>query len=260
MMNVVFVGHSHIGSIVRYFNLAGCQHQCTVGYFPLDHPVHHRRDRYLPLIDHDNINPHIVEDLVSLLHEDGMNLIVSVHFGNDHNAFGIVGPDVPYDFIIPNDSTHYNTSFDIVPHALIDSIAHERLAPTRQYLTLLTSELRRVAAHYKLSIFHLAAPSVIPDDAHLRSHAGPLETLFSERGVNDKYVRLKIWKVWMAHFASICKELGIGFVPNPTEVLDDESFLRAGLWANDATHGNVEYGRAVVTNLFDNVLMIPRNS
>lgn len=65
------------------------------------------------------------------------------------------------------------------------------------------------------------------------------------RPLEDKWVRLKVYKLYLDELRSICSELGLGFIEPPAECIDDAGFLLEQFW-HEATHAEPAYYQPIL--------------
>lgn len=170
-------------------------------------------------------------------------LVASASGGNVHNGFALIAHPRPYDFLLSGeDGPALNSAAEPLPEAQVRAALEAHLARDRVRLR----EIKRIAG----DVIQLESPPPVADSAWIAAQA---DAYFKDRGLADLGVappalRYKIWRLHSRIFAGYCADLGLGFLPVPSETQDAQGFLRLE-YAGDATHGNEAYGEAVIRAL-----------
>jgi len=182
------------------------------------------------------------------------DIIISTVYGNEHNVLGLVNHPRPFDFIL-NNSCNNNLSVqsEFVKKSYVEDALVSRTRPNE----ILLEKLRQIAGSAK-PIFHLQSPPPIPSEDHIFKYPEKYGPRLKERGVAPKCLRLKLWKLFSQIIHNYCDQSNIDFVPNPTSVEDSEGFLKEMYWAEDATHGNKQYGTQVLDNLLSKIFKLEK--
>jgi hypothetical protein len=86
-------------------------------------------------------------------------------------------------------------------------------------------------------------------DWYYRDQASLLGLDLVESRIAPGPLRLKLWRVTQELMAEAADQYGCEFFSAPESAIDAGGFLKRELWAEDATHGNAQYGRLVLDAL-----------
>ncbi|KKC26968.1 hypothetical protein [Sphingomonas sp. SRS2] len=170
-------------------------------------------------------------------------LVASASGGNVHNGFALIRHPRPYDFLLSEeDGPPLDPEAEPISEMLVRAVLEEGLARDRIRLR----EIRRVAGE----VNQLESPPPLADSEAIAAQA---EAYFKDRGIGNLGVaspglRYKIWRLHSRIVAGYCAELGMRFLPVPRETQDEKGFLLPQ-FGGDATHGNRDYGEAVIRQL-----------
>lgn len=145
----------------------------------------------------------------------------------------------PFDFVHP-EVAHTDPRRQIIPLAHMRQVMADLLGRTGLVTEALAREVPQARRYY------VAAPPPIPSDEHIRQFPEIFE--FDKYGVEDRFVRLKLYRLQMDHMRAFCARTGIEFVAAPTANLDETGFLKEAYWEG-CTHASVDYYREVVETL-----------
>lgn len=170
-------------------------------------------------------------------------LVASASGGNVHNGFALIRHPRPYDFLLSEED---GPPLDPEAEPLTEAQVRAALEGGLERDRLRLREIRRIAGE----VVQLESPPPVADGGYIAAQA---DAYFKDRSLGDLGVapaglRYKIWRLHSRIVAGYCAELGIGFLPVPSETRDAQGFLRLD-YAGDATHGNEAYGEAVIRAL-----------
>jgi hypothetical protein len=171
-------------------------------------------------------------------------LVASASGGNVHNGFALIRHPRPYDFLLSDeDGPPLDPDAEPVTEALVRAALEAGLERDRVRLR----EIRRIAGE---GVIQLESPPPLADGTIIAAQA---DAYFRNRGIAELGVapaglRYKIWRLHSRIVAGYCADLGLRFLPAPAGTRDARGFLRPE-FAGDATHGNQDYGEAVIRAL-----------
>ncbi len=159
--------------------------------------------------------------------------------GNEHNINFLTAHPRPFDFVHPAVPS-LDPRRQILPLADMRTIVAGLLRGTLSTTRLLAGQLGKAQRYY------LAPPPPNPSEAYVRSHPAVFD--FTETGVEDATVRLKLYELYLELVADFCREESLTFLPPPPGTRDAKGFLIEALW-NGATHAAPAYYDSVVRDL-----------
>jgi hypothetical protein len=239
--NILVVGQSHIAAIR---SAAKTRREATPEA-PRTRVIHTGEERYRPEMEGEGpdarFGPSLIETIRDQLDRHGP-LFASVMGGNFHNTVALVQHERPFDFHLAEGSPlPLDPDAEPIPEALVRAALEQGLA-----LDLL--RLRRLAAFGPF--IHIESPPPLRDGALIAAQA---EAFFKSRGLEARGVapaglRWRIWRLNSRIVRQTVETLGCRYLPVPATLCDAEGFLLPHL-AGDATHGNEEYGEALIRAL-----------
>lgn len=209
--------------------------QCT-GYLVLSSPRSRLFERFL--VDgqmHVRINDRFSAPLAALDSPD--NVCFLAIGGNEHNSAFMIQHAQPFDFHDDAHPERFIAGRQIVPRESIE----QRLAGLMGYIE---RELDMVSALMPaIRKTFVCPPPPVPSEAHIRQFPEGFE--LDGRVIEDRWVRLKIYRVYRSELARICMRRGIELVGAPPECVDEDGFLEPAYW-QEATHATASYYRSIV--------------
>jgi hypothetical protein len=209
--------------------------QCT-GYLVLSSP---RSKLFQPyLVDgrtHIRFNDRFSAPLAALDSPD--NLCYLAIGGNEHNSAFMIQHAQPFDFHDDADPERFIAGRQIVPR---EAIA-QRLAGVMSHIE---RDLNMVSALMPtIRKVFVCPPPPVPSAEQIRQFPEG----FDLEGwvIEDRWVRLKIYRVYRSELARICARHGIELIGAPPECVDENGFLEAAYW-KEATHAAPSYYRSIV--------------
>ena len=180
------------------------------------------------------------------VHGAGRTVALSWH-GNQHLARFLIAPDPVFDFVCPGAvrGTQIHPGALVLPATVLRAYFGWSMHQLRPTLRMLKS---RGAGRVLL----IGTPAPKADDAFLlqrirepgyfRKMADDVGIDLSQCQLTPATIRQKLWALIQTMMADAAAEEGVAFVPVPRDSLDDDGFLKAEYWSNDATHANAAYG------------------
>lgn len=221
IMRIVFLGDSHTHALIRALAKSD-------------------KDKELDAVDVRRIkdgqtnDKEIPANLASIYPADAVYCCLG---GTEYNLLGLIESPAPFDFLLtPDDSVLPGRQ--VVSHGLVKAALLSRM---RSALNR-TAEIR---AQYDCP-FTLVAPP--PPFAELDGNTNlPRAFLpYLDRGIAPASVRRKLYAIQMLLLEEHCREEGLPLMLAPEEARDADGYLRRNYWNNDPTHGNANYGKAVI--------------
>lgn len=157
--------------------------------------------------------------------------------GNEHNSLFMVRHAQPFDFHDDRRPDQLIQGRQIVPRQVVEQRLRAALPHVERELRLASTLMPAVR-----KAFVMPPPPVPSEDYLLRYPEG---FRFEGRGVEDRWVRLKIYDLYRQELAQICDRHHLALIGPPSECVDDEGFLRPEYWF-EATHATPSYYRSIV--------------
>lgn len=152
--------------------------------------------------------------------------------GNVHMAHFMCKNGTPFDFYEPRHPDFLGETRQVIPSKVVENFF-------MRGRSLLESKLRSLKDLLKnLPIYLVAPPPPIPSDEHIHEHSEIFN--FSIQQLENPHFRLKIFYTYTRYLESLCREIGIFFLPPNQEGMDLEGFLRQEYWKG-ATHAETGY-------------------
>lgn len=238
MINVAFIGHSHLGAINRARHYYKDRSDLDLKLFLLN-------SNQYQIIDGNShrLSEKLICELVSFFKENKENYIVTAIGGNEHNIIGIVNHPQMFDFILSsNPDMEINDKAKIIPEKLVESIFNKRLGSKFK-------EILSLRDAFSIPIIVLQPPPVKSNEQVLKSGG-----IFAERiklhGVSPITLRKKLWILQSELVRKFCEEQELIFLPIPTESIgDDGCMVEQASKDDDPTHANQWYGKKVLENI-----------
>lgn len=185
-----------------------------------------------------------LERFLKLVRELGPDdVVVSMVGGNQHAVYSTIQHPQPFDFFTP-DLPASEGGGEIIPYRAIEDVFEYGLRKGDG------RTLEAIRAATVARVVHVLPPPPKQDNDHISRHH---ETVFRddlpEHGVSSPQLRLKFWNLQSRILKRLCKEFQIEVMMPPKRAVDEEGFLRAEFYANDATHGNWRYGERVIREI-----------
>ena len=241
--NYLFLGSSHIGSILKAHNEADST-QLKNGYqfkFLMDFKID---SRIIEPVDGDFVNFALISELQayldSITNVDG--LIISIS-GSDYLPICISNSNPPYDVILPS-----APELPIIDNATVIPVAEIRSRLTRdiRHILLGIQEIKRLT---NLPLYYLQSPPPIGSNSHIESHSAWAKNIIEKNGISPASLRYKIWQIHSDLIEEKCNELRIPYFYNPSELLEDGCYLHRNAYADDLMHANTWYGKIFLTHI-----------
>ena len=158
----------------------------------------------------------------------------------------------PFDFVFgENDEIASSKGLVYIPRKIVRNRMERETKPIFDSL----KKLVKTTSDEHIQSFFLESPPPIPSEDHIRAHPlGFDQTMISRYGIAPIGLRKKMWKLHSELVEQYCVQLGVTFVPVPTETLDEHGCLIEAAWFNDPSHANSFYGKLVLEDLFENYL------
>lgn len=169
--------------------------------------------------------------------------LVCCILGNEYNAVGLARHPRPFDFYFPSDpDLPTDTNAELITLSTFEEVARQRLEDFKFYLETFSRSV-------SLPIISVPPPPPVPDAEHIAAHPSMFASAIRNLGISPAYLRLKIWKVFVRAQEQICQDVGVRFHRLPAAVFDSSGCLAKQYWNADPTHGNVEYGKVILSDI-----------
>lgn len=99
-------------------------------------------------------------------------------------------------------------------------------------------------------IILICPPPPIANMDFLRENPGIFDDKIKSNGFVPAEIRENLFEITQQVYASIALEKGVAFLPPPHQAFDN-GFLSKEFYGNDPTHGNIEYGRLVLKDIYE---------
>ncbi len=238
---ILAVGQSHVAAI----RAAAKTRRERNPEAPRTRVIHTLEERYHPEMEGDGPDTRFGPSLVAAIRdqiERHRPIFTSMMGGNFHNALALVQHERPFDFHLSGGSPlPIDPAAEPVPEALVRAALEQGLARDRV-------RLRRLAEFGPF--IHIESPPPVRDDAYIASQADAYfrELGVATRGVAPAGLRWRIWRLNSRIMREAVEVLGCRYLPVPTKLCDEDGFLQQR-YASDATHGNEDYGEALIRAL-----------
>jgi hypothetical protein len=156
--------------------------------------------------------------------------------GNEHNGLFMQTHSQAFDFWDPSLPEHIIVGRQIIPREVIGQLLAQSLQRIRPRLALISGALPNSKKYV------VAPPPPIPSESHLRQHSESFD--FKMRPLEDKWLRLKVYRVYIGELDKLCSLLGLTLIRAPMRTMDLDGFLLPGLWYH-ATHAQPEYYQGI---------------
>ena len=192
-----------------------------------------------------SVQPIVVEDGKDGLHPaiaariEGR--VFSLAGGGYHLALSALQAERRFDFLVPGEEG------DLAPGAEIIPYAAARLA-MEAYIRNFVRMLALFAAAGRGRAYHVQSPPPPGDDARLAADLTTPDLTIRLCDVVPGPVRLKLWRLHSQIMREECDRLRVGFIPCPSEAIDDDGFLRPEYYL-DPVHVNTAYGALVLEQI-----------
>lgn len=238
---ILAVGQSHVAAI----RAAAKTRRERTPEAPRTRVIHTLEERYRPEMEGEGpdarFGPALLEAIRDQI-ERHAPLLVSVMGGNFHNALALVQHQRPFDFHLSGASPlPIDPDAEPVPEALVRATLEQGLAHDLM-------KIRRLAEFGQF--IHIESPPPVRDSAYIAEQA---DAYFrghgvATRGVAPAGLRWRIWRLNSRIMREAVDALGCRYLPVPAELCDEDGFLQRR-YAGDATHGNEDYGEALIRAL-----------
>ena len=237
MIRILGIGHSHIGAFIF-----------TSREFPRSDVsfdfINLLDSRYLGK-DNAIFFDEIREDALAKAAE--ADVVVLSLSGNEHHVLGMVAPERPFDFCLPqgdkNDVFH---GHELIPLGLVRGTI-ERILSKRYY--------EFFSGLFDRPVYAVSPPPPILDSSHIATYPGAYKDAIAQRGISPPWLRLKLWRLYCLIAQDWSREAGFEFLDVPQSNIGPEGFLHYAALLNDPTHANAWYGQNMVNHLLTKIEM-----
>lgn len=179
----------------------------------------------------------ILPDLASRYKADAVFCCVG---GMEYNLLGLVESPEPFDFLYGSESWIL-PGRKLVPQGLIRAALIARMRSAK-------GRTEKIRSQFDCPFIWVAPPPPFGDLEGTQKWPTAFVSIV-EQGIAPKEIRQKWYSAQIDLLQEDCRQAGIGFMPAPAQALDEQGFLRREFWDRDPTHGNAEYGAAVIDQM-----------
>jgi hypothetical protein len=240
---ILVFGHSHMGALqVAYAaEAAGGSAGGELVFYQF------LREGRPHIILHDGkwqYHPDCRRELLDLIRATQPRLMVSMLQGEQAVLAGLVVPQLPFDFYLPEEEAATSTVAEIIPY----DVLLECCKFDYRLICDLVDEVRTATAQ---PVIALSPPPPIGDRdfilANNLRHANIGEHI-KQHGLPTTRWRRRLWQVHTEAIRSIYRERGIAFADPPAETCGADGCLLQPFWS-DAIHANEAYGRLLLRQI-----------
>lgn len=236
--NILIVGHSHINALRQ----AAIVRREADPDRPRTRTIHLLDPDLQPEMDGDDFSAGMKATILDQI-ERHDPVIASAIGGNGHAAHALIAYE-RFDFELEG-----GDSLPIDEGATIRSEAEVREALAR----VMTLELSRLRLYRDLvgPFWHIESPPPVRSAEWIVEHAEPYfldQPEFRSHGIAAPGVRYRCWLLASRMVREMCDEMGCRYLPVPAHLRGEAGLLRPSQ-ARDATHGNAQFGEAMLQAL-----------
>lgn len=169
----------------------------------------------------------------------GPRTIFLLSNGNQHNLLTMINHPVAFHILPPGSTTKPSQSRHAIPYNVMGGVMTQMFERTR----LVHDAVRGAFPNARIVV--LAPPPPKGDWSFVERYPGP----FSDKvgnGPTPDTTRKAVYDMQIDLIRKDAKRIGAVFLDVPSETLDTNGFLAADYSFGDPTHGNLEYGRAML--------------
>ena len=146
------------------------------------------------------------------------DLVASAVGGNQYAILGTIQHERPFD--VMEGAEAVQPGCELIPVRVMESVFEERLKEKEE------AKIRAIKDATKARVVHLSPPPPKEDNDFILKHH---ETLFAKEGiavagVSSPELRLKLWKIQDRMIRRMCDQIGVAFIPPPTEAVMPSGF------------------------------------
>ena len=181
----------------------------------------------------------------------GKDLVI-IWNGNQHNANFLFQTSPPFDLV------HINAENEFVKHSsetrfITRSMMEAFFEPSFAELKPIVAS---IAGARSISLLPGPAPkpyshivSRISSEAFFVDIANSLGVRVEDLTITSDSLRVQMWQILVDQLKQTSQELGINFIPVPTETIDQNGSLLETFWTPDVTHANSAYGLVLADHI-----------
>lgn len=186
--------------------------------------------------------------------EASINYTICLVWGGNEHAFLYMFERQKFDFF-DNDDCEIDLEANIIPRSMI-------AASFSPYFENMHRVLSR--NNFKSPVVVVGTPPPIGDNnviQHRIAGEPAFVQLAQEMGVplkdiriSSPQLRLKLWRAMTASQTEFAIDAGAQVLPVPASLQNEHGFLLPQYWADDVTHANEAYGRAMIAYIKERIL------
>ncbi len=230
----LWIGHSHARTVARG--------AASIGQ-PIDCIDLWDRSRGRPIAMYEDATQTFSDALVERLRAH-QGPVYSLVGGNAHVMIGTLRHPRPFDFVLPSEpDLPLEPGAEVVPSGAIRAVLEKLVRPFGCLMT-------EIAQLCDGPLFHIEPPP--PSEGSKRMKPTLPWWLFPGmvREITPPLLRYKLWRLHSEVLESICRPLGMEFVPVPAEGKSPRGYLK-GMYFEDGFHGNDAYGALIYEHMRD---------
>jgi hypothetical protein len=191
------------------------------------------------------LNPSIGREFKRLLRRRRPDLIVSCAMGNEYNIIAMLNHPRRFDFYLPGrPDLPTDETAEVLPVDLVEDLINFRLGKKlSMYLDLIAERGGDIPK------IHIPPPPPIRSADHIRSYPGHFADRVEKFGISPPFFRLKTWLLTCKVQRKLCQARGIVPYGLPGSIFDTDGFLAERFWRVDPSHGNSDYGQAILDDV-----------
>ena len=189
---------------------------------------------------HGDITPE--EAIEKIKKKNRKELLIVGLLGTQHNLLGILKHEVPFDVYFQDGSNESKKGVEYIPNKVAQELFASKIRGENYATKLLKAAKCRAA-------IIATPPPKNADDEIINRASNYRGTSISKETLNPAARRLRLWKLETAEMEKAAHDWGVGFLPPPTQTIDDLGFLEKDFQKRDLTHANDAYGAAVVDQI-----------
>jgi hypothetical protein len=185
--------------------------------------------------------------------------IVILWAGNQHNSGFIFANEETFDFVSnPKDSKSLSNDKTIVPKSVLEQLFKSSLGGLPRVL-----EILKKGKPHDIILLETPRPKgdgdfilpFIKSSAHFVELATKSGIDIENLSISSLGFRLKLWRVIQSQLADVAMSQDVTYMRIPEQFHTEEGGLKREFWANDVTHANSNYGKAMLKCIADEVLI-----
>lgn len=244
------IGHSHLSAVIRAYRAEFAGEGWNFAFAPLRLQTAQIGPNIIEENGHRTLTDDVVRRVKHVTRRIEPDAICGFFMGNEVNALAMVNHERPFDFHWPEMEMPAMDGVEVIPFGLMKQQMRHLY---QRNAGLFCAAVRK---EYDGRILIVPPPPPNPSEQHIRSHPGKFGQLIRRHGLAPASVRLKMWMLYCEVLREEAAQSGAEVFNIPTNAFDQNGFFAETFWNNDPTHGNVTYGRLVLTSLLEKLFSL----